>query len=147
MSWKGFSRLFEDPTDILFPSFLAVDVNNGHLLSWFHTKIDRIARILFLHLRFALTRGLPSASLFQTSMISCLNWFQGLGHGERYAEWLDRLTKADLHISPRNFQRESSVASEDEMVLPPMVLSAEDKALEQYREQMQSLNSAVESLV
>lgn len=122
------------------------DVNNGHLLSWFHTKIDRITRILFLHLQNAQKFGLQTAQVFQSSMLSCLTWFQGLGRGERYAEWLDRLAQADLHISKQSRLEEEQV-SEEATLVSRMVISSEDKALGQFREEMTSIDTAVQSLV
>lgn len=122
------------------------DVNNLLMFTWFQAKIDRTTRILFLHLQNP-TSLFPS-SVLQAAMVSCLSWLQSLGNGERYTEWIERLSQLSRgqwkqHATEENSNASSSVGS----VFSRMVISNEDKKLEQFRQEMTSVESAVQSLV
>jgi hypothetical protein len=114
------ARLLQGVLDIGY------DVNSDRLLSWYHTRIDRMTRIIFLHLRNAKSTDLPTIELFQNGMVSCLRWFYGLGHQERFHEWIDRLNSA---TSPKSDEEEAAEAS---TFFARMVISAQDKTLARF---------------
>jgi hypothetical protein len=120
---------------------LEYDVNNSRLLTWIHTRVDRMTRVIFLHLRKAKEHGLPTADLLQIGIVACLKWFQGLGEGERFQEWISRLNDV---ATPESNEEE---ATDGGAFFARMVVSAQDKALAQYREEMSSLEGALKTLL
>lgn len=121
------------------------DVNNHYFLSWYHTRIERLARVVFLHLQNARTRGLPTCELFQNSLSRYLSWFRGLEGQERYREWIDRLGESPVKSESGGITYEE----EEEAVnaFARMVVSAEDRRLVRFRNEMANINQAVQSLV
>lgn len=122
------------------------DVNNRYLLSWYHTRIDRLARIVHLHLQHSYQRGLPTWSLFFTAMNRYLNWFRGLEGKERYNEWIERLDRTGATVQPGRFTMSAVEEEEAEALYARMVVSSEDRRLAKFRTEMESISNAVQSL-
>jgi hypothetical protein len=119
------------------------DVNDMRMLRWFHTKVDRVAYILFKHLQNARKRGLATASIFEDSIALCLRWFYGLEGQERYREWVSRLGKSGPGPSS-----ETATDEDDNEAKERRAVSKGDRQLAKVgRGPMQNVDDAVLSLL
>jgi hypothetical protein len=115
------------------------DGNDTRLYKWVHARIDRMTRIIFLHMQYAQRKGAESLPMYQSAMVGCLSWHERIKGQARFREWLDRLSKAQLEppSADDGANRESA-----------NVLSAQDRLLGRMaRPILGDVNDAVQALL
>lgn len=123
------------------------DVNSFIMFRWVHTRLERMARILFLHFLHARKLSLPSLPLFERGLDSCLRWFKNINGQERFREWLSRLEQVKLeHLDQSMLMMDHDGGAQDSEWDAP-VISAKDKALAKFRAAMENVDDAVLGLM